>query len=161
MHWDHHLPSNQTDCSKKENTQQKTSFAFSAVTATALTVTQSRASSCSQRSKRQSTDGFPTLRVPQKAKIIVFDQSKSNPAGTTAELHMEYGTQPFLSNSQPQEPQQDADHTHGEDSRVGEGEVYPRALRSSDEPPGSWLLVPRLAAQDTTSSAPELLQSRE
>lgn len=153
------LPSQQPNWLFQE--REHTTEAFSAVTATALMVTQSRANSCSQISQRQSTDGFPTLKVPHKAKITVFDQRKSNPTGTTAETHTQYRIQPFLSNLQPQEPQQVADHTLGEDSRVGEGRVYPRALRSSGELPGSWLLVPRLVAQDTPSSAPDLLQGRE
>lgn len=63
------------------------------------TPTQSTAGSCSQGSQRQSTDGFPTLQVPGKARIIMFDWSKSNPAETTAGTCTEHKTQPFLSNS--------------------------------------------------------------
>lgn len=63
------------------------------------TRTQSTAGSYSQGSQRQSTDGFPTLQVPGKARIIMLDWSKSNPAESAAGTCTEHKTQPFLSNS--------------------------------------------------------------
>lgn len=102
---DHHLHSDQTDCAKrgKKNPSQGPHLTSQQPQQEPCqeteTGTQTTAGSCSQGSQRQSRDGFPALQVPGRARIILFDWSKSNSAGITAGTCTEHKAQPLLSSS--------------------------------------------------------------
>lgn len=98
---DHHLLSDQTDCAmRKINLSQGPHLTPQQLSCQETeTGTQSTAGSCSQGSQRQSTDRFPTLQVPGKARIIMFDWGKSNPAETAAGTWTGHKTQLFVSSS--------------------------------------------------------------